>query len=142
MTHLGMTHILISRTPITSVIGGYRRSCYYTLYIHSHTYTLYQLEKEDYINYKILTILKKTITYNLPYTLRNKIKHKPNTRLLRNNNSTILHQPITHCIKYERRKFSSSSTIRWNKLPPQLRNQNISINIFKKKLKKCLIDKH
>ena len=100
------------------------------------------LNTEDSINYKILTILKKTITYNLPYNLRNKIKHKPNTRLLRNNNSTILHQPITHCIKYERRKFSSSSTIRWNKLPPQLRNQNISINIFKKKLKKCLIDKH
>ena len=100
------------------------------------------LNTEDSINYRILTILKKTITYNLPYNLRNKIKHKPNTRLLRNNNSTILHQPITHCIKYERRKFSSSSTIRWNKLPPQLRNQNISINIFKKKLKKFLIDKH
>ena len=100
------------------------------------------LNTEDSINYKILTILKKTITYNLPYNLRNKIKHKPNTRLLRNNNSTILHQPITHCIKYERRKFSSSSTIRWNKLPPQLRNKNLSINIFKKKLKKCLIAKH
>ena len=86
------------------------------------------LNTEDSINYKILTILKKTITYN--------------TRLLRNNNSTILHQPITHCIKYERRKFSSSSTIRWNKLPPQLRNKNLSINIFKKKLKKFLIAKH
>ena len=54
------------------------------------------LNTEDSINYKILTILKKTITYNLPYNLRNKIKHKPNTRLLRNNNSTILHLPITH----------------------------------------------
>ena len=42
-----------------------------------------------------------TITYNLPYNLRNKIKHKPNTRLLHNNNSTKLHQPITHCIKYK-----------------------------------------
>ena len=91
------------------------------------------LNTEDSINYKILTILKKTITYNLPYNLRNKIKHKPNTRLLRNKNSTILHQPITHCIKYERSKFSSSSIIRWNKLPPQFRNKNLSINIFKKK---------
>ena len=100
------------------------------------------LNTEDSINYKILTIPKKIITYNLPYNLRNKIKHKPNTRLLRNNNSTKLHQPITHCIKYESRKFSSSSTIRWNKLPPQLRNQNISINIFKKKLKTFFIAQH
>ena len=100
------------------------------------------LNTEDSINYKILTILKNTITYNLPYNLRNKIKHKPNTRRLRNNNVTKLHQPITHCIKYERRKCSSTSTIIWNKLPPQLRNKNISINIFKKKLKKCLIAQH
>ena len=34
------------------------------------------------------------ITYNLPYTLRNKIKHKPKTKLLRNTNSIKLHQPI------------------------------------------------
>ena len=33
-------------------------------------------------------------------------------------------------------------TYRWNKLPPQLRNKNISINIFKKKLKKFLIAQH
>ena len=70
------------------------------------------LNTEDSINYKILTIFNKTITYNLPYNLRNKIKHKPNTRLFRNNNSTKLHQPFTHFIKYEMRKFSSTSTIR------------------------------
>ena len=50
--------------------------------------------------------------------------------------------PITHCIKYERRKFSSAINNIWNKLPPQLRNKNISINIFKKKLKKFLIAQH
>ena len=53
-----------------------------------------------------------------------------NTRLLRNNNSTKLHQPITHCIKYERKKFTSTSSIRWNKLPPSLRNKNLMINTF------------
>ena len=67
------------------------------------------LNTEDSINYKILIILKKTITYNLPYNLRNKIKHKPNTRLLHNNNAIKLHQPITHCIKYERKQFTSTS---------------------------------
>ena len=83
-------------------------------YIHTSIRNIYRLQKTDYttsitdlrkklnwlntedsINYKIL---KKTITYNLPYNLRNKIKYKPNTRLLRNNNSTILHQPITQWV--------------------------------------------
>ena len=57
------------------------------------------LNTEDSINYKIPTILKKSITYNLTYNLRNKIKNKSNTRLLRNTNTIKLHQPITHCIK-------------------------------------------
>ena len=64
------------------------------------------INTEDSINYKILTILKKTIAYNLLYTLRNKIKLKINNRLLRNKSSIKFHQPITHCIKYERKTFS------------------------------------
>ena len=79
--------------------------CVYSIHAYTHTkyckyvvvdrvFSVNWLNTEGSINYTILTILKKTITYNLPYNLRNKIKHKPNTRLLRNNNSTILHQPI------------------------------------------------
>ena len=115
-----------------SIINIYRlQKTDYTTRITDLRNKLNWLNTEDSINYKILTIFKKTITYNLSYNLRNKIKHKPNTRLLRNNNSTKLYQPITHCIKYERRKFSSSSSIRWNKQYRQLRNKNLSINIFK-----------
>ena len=69
----------------------------------------------------------------LYFTKQNTIKI--NTRLLLNTNSIKLHQPITHCIKYERKKYRSLSSIRW-KLPT--RNTKISICIFKLKLKSLI----
>ena len=132
-----MYHIYL-HTHIQTHIHTYTHT-----HIHTHIYTrnkLNWLNTEDSITYKIFIILKKTITYNLPYHLCNKIKLKPNTRLLRN--SIKLHKSITHCIKYERKKFISESSIRWNKLPPKLRNKHLSINIFKKKLKQFLIAQH
>ena len=60
-----------------SALGGVgNRRLSHTTSITDLRNKLNWLNTEDSINYKILTILKKTITYNLPYNLRNKIKHK------------------------------------------------------------------
>ena len=48
--------------------------CPYSVTIPYLRNKLNWLNTEDPINYKILKILKNTITYNLPYNLRNKIK--------------------------------------------------------------------
>ena len=68
----------------------------------------------------LITIFKKTITYNLPYHLRKKIKRKTNPRLLRNTKSIKLHQPINNCSKYERKHLAQHQQLDVTNYPRNL----------------------
>ena len=92
----------------------------------------------DSIDYKLLTILKKTLTYEQPHALRLSLNIKSNNRQLRTSDLTILTLPTTNS-KYGKKIFSSIASYKWNRLPKQLLSPTISPNSFKRKLKSFLL---
>ena len=92
----------------------------------------------DSIDYKLLTILKKTLTYEQPHALRLSLNIKSNNRQLRTSDLTILTLPTTNS-KYGKKRFSSIASYKWNRLPKQLLSPTISPNSFKRKLKSFLL---
>ena len=92
----------------------------------------------DSIDYKLLTILKKTLTYEQPHVLRLSLNIKSNNRQLRTSDLTILTLPTTNS-KYGKKRFSSIASYKWNRLPKQLLSPTISPNSFKRKLKSFLL---
>ena len=92
----------------------------------------------DSIDYKLLTIIKKTLTYEQPHALRLSLNIKSNNRQLRTSDLTILTLPTTNS-KYGKKRFSSIASYKWNRLPKQLLSPTISPNSFKRKLKSFLL---
>ena len=92
----------------------------------------------DSIYYKLLTILKKILTYILPHALRLSLNIKSNNRQLRTSDLTILTLPTTNS-KYGKTIVSSIASCKWNRLPKQLLSPTISPNSFKGKLNSFLL---
>ena len=117
----------------------------YRLYRNDYSTSITELRQRlnwmsntDSIDYKLLTILKKTLTYEQPHALRLSLNIKSNNRQLRTSDLTILTLPTTNS-KYGKKRFSSIASYKWNRLPKQLLSPTISPNSFKRKLKSFLL---
>ena len=91
----------------------------------------------DSIDYKLLTILKKTLTYEQPHALRLTLNIKSNNKQIPTD-LTILTLPSTNS-KYGKNRFSTIASYKWNRLPRQLLSPTISPNCLKRKLKSFLL---
>ena len=117
----------------------------YRLYRNDYSTSITELRQRlnwisntDSIDYKLLTILKKTLTYEQPHALRLSLNIKSSNRQLRTSDLTILTLPTTNS-KYGKKRFSSIASYKWNRLPKQLLSPTISPKGFKCKLKSFML---
>ena len=68
--------------------------------------------------------------------------HTPLSRLRSSTKQFILKQPRYNLETMGRRSFSIAGPTMWNSLPDDLRNVDLSVEVFKKKLKTFLFDEH
>ena len=87
----------------------------------------------DSIEYKLLTVLKNTLTYEQPHALRLSFNIKSNNRQLRTSDFTILTLPTTNTI-YGKKRFTSIASYKWNRFPKQLLSPTKQFQVQAKKL--------
>ena len=93
------------------------------------------------IQYKILTLVWKTLNNQAPSYLSNLVSKRQNHRMLRNNNRALLNLPnVINQTKESERSFSVAGPRLWNSLPESLRHIT-SYCTFKKSLKTHLFVK-
>ena len=119
---------------------------------------IYKLQKYDYttiitdlrlrlnwvitansIDYKLLTILKKTLTYDQLHNLRKLLNIKTNCRKLRSSQFIILSLHPMPLNSVENKSFRHLAPNKWNHLPKILLFPTVTINMFKRKLKSFLL---
>ena len=95
---------------------------------------LHWLPVEYRVTYKLALLAYKTITTNQPAYLRELLVDYQPPRLLRSSGKHLLAETKTDLVLGSR-AFRHSAAVAWNNLPADTRNPNISLDIFKRKLK-------
>ena len=91
------------------------------------------------IDYKLLTILKKNLTYDQPHNLRQVLNMKANYRQLRSSHLIILSLPSRPLNSVGIKSFRHLAPNKWNHFPKILLSPTVTINMFKRKLKSFLL---
>ena len=91
----------------------------------------------NFIDYKLLTILNKTLTYDQPYNLRQVLNMKVNYRQLRSSHLITLSLPPMPLNSVGNKSFRHLASNKWKHLPKILVSP--TINMFKRKLKSFLL---
>ena len=119
--------------------------------------TIYQLKTTDYttsvtnlrvnwlnltqqINYKALTLLHKILITTEPTPIFDDFIYSNNTLLLRSSYTPILEEPPYKFTKFGKKTFHRKASNIWNRLPKNLMKTDMSFTIFKKRIKKYIID--
>ena len=160
-TAILLTHSLIlSRLNYcNSLITGQTKTTLKRLdaFINRSIRLIYKLNKYDYttsitdlrlrlnwmttansINYKLLTILKKTLTYDQPHNLRQVLNMKANYRQLQSSHLITLSLPPMPLNSVGNKSFCHLAPNKWNHLPKILLSPTVTINMFKHRLKSFL----
>ena len=91
------------------------------------------------IDYKLLTILKKTQTNDQPQKLRQVLNMKTNYRKLRSSHLITLPLPPMPLNSVGNKSFRPVAPNKWNHLPKKILPISVTINIFKNILKSFLL---
>ena len=91
------------------------------------------------IDYKLLTILKKTLTSDQLNYLRQVLNMKANCRQLRSSHLITLSLPPVPLNSVGNKSFRHLAPNKWNHLPKILLSPTVTINMFKRKLNSFLL---
>lgn len=91
--------------------------------------------------YKLLLYVFKALTGNAPSYLQEIVKLYQPSRSLRSGKKSLLVTPIVRTKTHGERRFDRAAAILWNDLPDEMRDTNLSVDVFKKKLKTYLFTK-